>query len=631
MSLGRCLFVAGLVAGFAGAQSASVGTWLQSQYPQLRTQSTKWVVDQATMAGVVSTPQQVLQLKTQLRAMQGKDRRSKPLWLDPADAPQTGGLPVVSLDNVFEHESNDGWQWADDMQGQVASGDCTVVNDVDDWKYVAAQDGFYTFEVVAAGAAPIADSWLVVRNHKGDPIAVDDNGAGTLSRINVYLPAGTYYLEVSGYLGTGGGTYDLVATRDAATVHALADGATLAGTTQLPASASTHDVYAFTVGNSRIDMQIASAGDTSLVIQRADGVVVFSNRDSQIGGLNAAADIDLPAGSYYAYVAEELGGSGLAYTVSLNTTPVVFGDLPTDVFASGDLRGPESMRLARIELTTETHLDMSTSDGLVLPIGDTNLALLDRDLDYLLDVEDADPFGPTVYYSRVAVSLPAGVYWAAVTPWVTASGSYTLSCVSSPYSPTGTAVLGDMTTIIPGFGDVGTYLVDNCSQASVQVRGTDFYFGILGPDGELASCTRCGVLQPQAGELPRGTSTVFVWDRFDYSAAMTTSVIPPLHLAADGVTVTSRAKEGDETWLFANFTGLTGGLNFGAGDLGFFCLPTDSLLLTLGSRIAPADGLNGWFTLPIGFTGVQLQSGDLHNNVTWTPPGWATWRNVFEF
>lgn len=630
MSLGRCLFVAGLVAGFAGAQSGSVGTWLQTQYPQLRSASTKVVVEQATLAGVVRTPQQVAQLKAQLRAMQGKQRTDRPAWLDPVDAPATGNLPVVSLDNAFEHETNDGWMWADDMQGQVASGDCSTLNDVDDWKFVATQDGYYTFEVTAAGASPIADSWLVVRNHKGDPIATDDNGAGNLSRIHVYLPAGTYYLEVSGYLGTGGGTYDLVATRDAATVHSLAGGAG-SGTTQLPASSATHDVFSFTIPDSRIDLQVASSGDTALVVQRADGVVVFSNRDSQIGGLNAAADIDLPAGQYYAYVAQELGGSGLSFTVTFSATPVSFGDLPTDVSAVGDLRGPESMRLAKIVLTEPTHVDMVTNDGFVNPVLDTNLALLDRDLDYLLDVEDDNPFGPSGFYSRIAMSLPAGTYWAAVTPWVTASGSYTLSCLTSDYAPTGTAVLGDMTTVIPGFGDVGTYLVDNCSPSSVQVRGTDFYFGIMGPDGELASCTRCGTLQPQAGELPRGTSTVFVWDRFDYSAAMTTSVIPPLHLAADGVTVTTRAKEGDETWMFANFTGLTAGLNFGAGDLGFFCLPTDSLLLTVGNRVAPASGLSSWFTLPIGITGVQLQVGDLHNNVTWTGPGWASWRNVFEF
>ncbi|MEQ1634919.1 MAG: PPC domain-containing protein, partial [Planctomycetota bacterium] len=215
--------------------------WLQSQYPQLRTPSMKRVLEQAAIAGVAQTPQQQLQLKNTLRTLQGKGRTALPAWRQQVEVPTTGNVQVVSIDNAFEHETNDGWKWADDMAGQTASGDCTEVEDVDCWRYVAATDGFYTFDVNAAGAFPIADSWLTLRNHKGDPIATNDNSSPAMSSISLYLPAGTYYLEVSGYLGTGGGTYDLVARRDDVLVASLSSGG--AGTTQLPASAAVHDVF----------------------------------------------------------------------------------------------------------------------------------------------------------------------------------------------------------------------------------------------------------------------------------------------------------------------------------------------------------------------------------------------------
>ena len=207
MSLTHIVTAAGLFAGICAAQNQDPSTWIQSQYPQIRMANLEEVIEQGTQAGLAQTPQQLLELKKSLRQLQGKDRQMLPLFRQPSLGPTTGNLPIFSIDNAVEHESNDGWQWADEMSGPIASGSCAELNDVDCWRYVAAQSGFYTFEVKAAGTFPIADSWLVLRNHKGDAIVIDDNGAGSLSRINVFLPAGTYYLEVSGYQGTGGGTY----------------------------------------------------------------------------------------------------------------------------------------------------------------------------------------------------------------------------------------------------------------------------------------------------------------------------------------------------------------------------------------------------------------------------------------
>ena len=633
MSLTHIVTAAGLFAGICSAQNQDPSTWIQSQYPQIRMANLEEVIEQGTQAGLAQTPQQLLELKKSLRQLQGKDRQMLPLFRQPSLGPTTGNLPIFSIDNAVEHESNDGWQWADEMSGPIASGSCAELNDVDCWRYVAAQSGFYTFEVKATGTFPIADSWLVLRNHKGDSIVIDDNGAGanSLSRINVFLPAGTYFLEVSGYNGTGGGTYEIHATRDNANVIPLTN-AGAAGTTRLPASGTTHDVFSFTVQDSTVAIEIASGGsDTALVVQRADGGIVFANDDSFWGVFDAAADIDLPAGQYFAYVWDARGFAGTPFSMTFDELPKVFGDLSTLGATTDWILGDESLRLARVELSQPTHIVLETGDALPAPIGDTNVALLDRDLDYILDVEDGLLAGPTDYYGRVSMSLPAGRYWVAVTPFLGSWGDYALTCATSPYAPTGSAQLGPMTGSIAGFGDVNTYVVDSGTQASVQVRGSDFYFGILGPDGEVSTNTLCGLLHPQAGEVLRGSSTIFTWDRFDYTATLDIQVTPPLYVAADGITVMSRAKDGDDVWMFANFQGQTAGYNFNAGDRGFLCLPLDALLLTIDHRRAPATGTSTWFQLPVGLTGVDLQTGDVHNGLTWPAPAFATWRNVFSF
>ncbi len=628
------IVTAGVLAGICAAQGQDPRTWIQSNYPQIRMASMENVIEQGTAAGLAQTPQQLLALKRSLRQLQGKDRQILPMFRQPSLGPTTGDLPRFSIDNAVEHEANDGWQWADDMGGFAASGNCAEINDVDSWKFNAALSGFYTFEVKASGTFPIADSWLVLRNHKGDAIVIDDNGAGTnLSRISVYLPAGVYYLDVSGYQGTGGGAYELVATRENVNLVPLTvAGAT--GMTRIPGSDSTHDVFSFTVADSRLLVEVLSAvaaTDTALVVQRADGGIVFANDDSYWGGLDAGADIDLPAGDYFLYVWNSRGLADTAFSLTFDPLPMTFGNIATLGAATDFILGAESMRLVRMDLLSATHVTLQAGDSIPTPILDTNVALLDRDLDYVLDVEDGLLAGPTDYHGRISMSLPAGQYWVAVTPFLGSWGDYSLSCTTSPYAPTASASLGTTTAAIAGFGDVNTYVLENGTQASVQVRGTDFYFGILGPDGEVATNTLAGLNHPQAGELPRGSCTIFTFDRFDYSGVMGVRVVPPLYLADDGITVMTRAKDGDDVWMFANFQGMTAGYNFNAGDRGYLCLPMDSLLLTIDNRRATATGTAAWFTLPFGLTGIDLQTGDVHNGISWPAPAFATWRNVFSF
>lgn len=630
------LVLAGVIAGVLRGQDPSSAAWFQARYPDLQRVDVQTVVEDAKLAGVTAGSAAMLAVKRQFHAQRGKDRRAEPQFRR-VDFP---GIdiqpPAIGVDAAAEHENNDGWQYADRMMGEVfAAGECAGLNDVDSWQFESV-GGFYSIAVTGSGLAPIADSLLYVRNHKGDPVAFNDNaGTSLLSQVHVYLPAGTYYADVAGYNGTGGGGYELMVDHDPVQIVDLNAAPQATALTQVPLGGVAHDVFRFDlVGDSQVDFVVDSLGnDTMLVLQRGDGVIVFSNDDSFAGVFDAALDVDLPAGTYYVYVSDVDGIGGVSFDVSYAATPVTLPDIVSLGNMTGVLWGDESLRMARIDLTAgPQHVDLMTSDGPFDPVMDTVLTLFDRDLDYLLDVDDDDPFGtfdPTRgNYSRIAMSLPAGVYYAAVAPYTFAFGDVTLTATTNTYFPDGAATFGPFTGNMLGFGDVSTYLLENYSQVSTRVTGDDFYFGLMDENGELMSCTKCAPQQPQAGEFQRGVGTMFFWDRYDFSALVPVNLQPALYMDAE---VTSRSKEGDLVFLFAAFGLPTPGFNFGVGDRGMLCLPMGVYLVTFDVQTAPPGGVLTWPGLPTGTNGyLQLQLGDAHTAAGWNGgiPAPATWRNV---
>src|SRR5262245_40375901 len=174
MRLSHALFAGSAIAGLITAQAPSPRDWIAVHYPDLRVVPVQEVQTDAAESGFATTAAQQLALKQAYHQLRAKNRDAWPAWNDPSQGLVVGPAQAIGLDNVFEHESNDGWQWADDMNGQIATGDCSLTNDVDCWKYVAS-GGFYSFSVQPSGLTPIIDSLLIVRNHKGDPVASDDN------------------------------------------------------------------------------------------------------------------------------------------------------------------------------------------------------------------------------------------------------------------------------------------------------------------------------------------------------------------------------------------------------------------------------------------------------------------------
>lgn len=605
----------------------SPADWIRSRFPDLQRVDMRTILQEGRAAGFAGSPAETLAFKRTFNQLRGKDRRAMPLHRRfELEAPVVAapGLDVFATETEF----NDSWRWADVMganttaQGTIAAG-----SDVDSWRFVSTGAYHVISASALAGANPIGDPVLTIRNANGAVVAFVDGVQTAPASLGLYLPPGTFHAEVSSFGGNTGGDYQLsIAAAPVNLVPLTASGG--AGSTLASGSPSTRDVFTFTVPEGRLVLRVNAPGrDSLLLLQRSDGGLLFVNDDSTAAGLNAAADIDLPAGTYTAYVFDA-SGQGYPFTLSYQHTPGTFADVVTTPAVTSLLTGDECLRMYRVACTTPRLVDMQTGNGTTTPIGDTILSLYDSDLDFVCDVDDDNALSPARgYYSRIRISLPASTCFVAVAPYPAATGGYTLTTnAAGAFANTGTARFGTNALAFAGFGTVNSYALDNVTPVSVRYRANNYFYAVLGPGGQLADCWYGTGDYPQAGELPTGTSQLLTWDRYDYVGPISVTVLPSL--AVEGTQLVSRGKAGDAVMLLASFQQVPG-VNLGIGDSGFFCLPVGSAgLFTVGLSILPATGLQSWLTVPAGSYGIVFQSGDIHTGASWNPGPAGTWRNV---
>lgn len=601
--------------------------WIRSRFADLQSVTMGTVLAEARAAGLAGSASETLAFKRVFNQLRGKDRRAMPLHR--RFELEEPGFTVPGADLVAtETEFNDSWRWADAMgSNTIAQGTIAAGSDVDSWRFVST-GAYHAISVSArSGSSPIGDPVLTIRNAAGSVVAFQDGPQSGPAAVGIYLPPGTFHAEVSSFGGTTGGDYELSIA--AAPVNLLPlSGTGGAGSTQATGSPAARDVFTFTVPEGRLVLRVNAPGrDSLLLLQRSDGGLLFVNDDSTAGGLNAAADIDLPAGTYTAYVFDAQG-QGYPYTLSYQHTPGTFADVVTTPSVTALLTGDECLRMYRIACATPRLVDMQTGNGTATPIGDTILSLYDPDLDFVCDVDDDNALSPARgYYSRIRISLPASSCFVAVAPYPAATGGFTLTTsANGAFANAGTARFGTNALAFAGFGSVNTYALDNVTPVSVRYRANNYFYAVLGPGGQLADCWYGTGDYPQAGELPTGTSQLLTWDRYDYVGPISVTVLPAL--AVEGNQLVSRGKAGDAVMLLGSFQQVPG-VNLGIGDSGLFCLPLGSpSLLTVGLSILPASGLASWLTVPAQFYGFTFQSGDIHTGVNWNPGPAGTWRNV---
>jgi hypothetical protein len=608
-----------------------LATWLRATFPDLQRASVPQVIDAAKAAGLCRSSAEVLACKQVLRQLRDKERGARAAFrqLDVTTRPtSTAALPEAAITEV---EYNDAWQWADDMgAATTAVGSVLDAADVDVFRFQSTGQ-FYSVSVGPGSNPTIQDSTLTIRNASGQPIAFNDNDGTPLSTLNLYLPPGTCYFEVGSHDGLGGGNYTLTVVADPANLQALSNSVT--GATQIARGGVAHDVFTFTVPEGRLSLRAQMpTGDSFLVIQRSDGALLFTNDNSGQFGSDAAADVDLPAGSYFAYVSDVFNRPGLPFSLSYGFTPQAIPELTVTPAVADTLLGDESLRLYRVTLTAPQRIDFLTGSSGLVPVWDTVLSYCDRDLNFVCDCDDDDPIAGHGHYSRLRLDLPATVGYLAVTPFSGRSGGFALSgAVGQPFVAAGSAGFGSNLLAYSGHGLVNTYTLDNGTQASTRFRTDSYWYAVLDQNGDLANVWSGISTVPQGGELPAAvpgqSNYVVCWDRDDWSGPIEVDILPPC--AVENAALVTHGKQDDVTILFGALRSAAP-VNLGIGDRGMLLCAMNSIV-TLGIQIVPAGGVCTWAPQPPLPYQIVVQSADLHTGVRWSPGPGGTWRNLLGF
>ncbi|MHC5062660.1 MAG: hypothetical protein ACYTG5_01645 [Planctomycetota bacterium] len=362
----------------------------------------------------------------------------------------TGGLsaaPANDLDATAreaslteEIEYNDSLPYADALgASSFIEGSADDPGDLDYYGVDVSETSVVTVSVLPRGGAAIEDARLLIQNELGAFVAFNDDANGSLfPTITAILPAGSYRCAVDVFPGTSLGDYTL-------------------NLSQLPKPASRVILGQVTAGNitdvfgelyelslseaSRLQVQFTAGQlDLRLSILRQDNGIYYFVDDSS-SGLDPNFEGELPAGEYYLLVDEFSGAAG-AYAFQVDAVAAAPTMVCDAAGVSGEIAGAESYRLYSLTLSAASELDLNVAAGLVDPIDDTVLDLLDADLRLIASNDDSG----TNLLSSLQTFLPAGEYFVALRGFGAAAGSFTLSasCSALPAAQRGlfTANLG---------------------------------------------------------------------------------------------------------------------------------------------------------------------------------------------
>ncbi len=351
--------------------------------------------------------------------------------------------------------------------GDQGEGAVFPFGDRDWWQFSVTQDtGLTVYTLPGLGASVLADTMLTVRDAAGNVLAAndDDPQRGGYSRIDVDLTAGSYFVEVRGYVDVRTGSYalDLVCgapggggggssipegpepNGSGATATLLGCGNRGAGDVN-PVGDS--DWWQFDLTAAATITATTSAGttgtpnpDTTLGLYDSNFRQLAFNDDAQ--GLYSQINIALQPGTYFldvrGYANRNAGTYGLELVCDLSGPTIPEGPEPNDTNATatplqcgesgqGTVGSNGDVDWWMFSLSSTTDVVGSTRAG-TNPISDTTLALLDMNGQQLAFNDDANGL-----YSEISIQLAAGTYFFAVAGYQTNTGDYfvDLSCSGS--------------------------------------------------------------------------------------------------------------------------------------------------------------------------------------------------------
>ena len=258
--------------------------------------------------------------------------------------------------------------------GGTATGNIQVANDQDWFRVELSADSIYAFELkgVDTGSGTLADPFLRLLDATGNYLAYDDDsGSGHDARLNFVASAsGTYYLSAQGLNGIGGaaGTYTLVATAlgtddhvgGMATTSSVAPGGSAGGNIQYSDDQDWFRIELTAETTYLFQLQGVDSGHGTLVnpalqLHGATGNHLASDYDGGIGSDALLAYTPVSSGTYYLAAANQYGGEGGTYTLSVGFDDYsggtfTGGNLAIGATTSGDIQYAEDQDWFRVNL-----------------------------------------------------------------------------------------------------------------------------------------------------------------------------------------------------------------------------------------------------------------------------------------
>ena len=446
MSLFAPLLTACLVASAPQSdKETELRNYLLNNYAHPEKVMARTFVADATAANIIETVDDKILAKRVLRLHHTKkgDHAGRERG---AGATDYGRHPSYSsgMPGQAEEEFNDTFPYAQHVGSGSGSvdGELTPAGDDDTFHYFMIAPGMLSVSVVGD---TLGDPNLTILDNTGQPVAFNDDAVGLDPRIDVFLPAGVFYLQVGGFLGDTG-TYTMEVEASAFSAPALP-------TNELVnASLDSADGGVFRLQldeDSRVNMAFGGALDLALEIVTASGASFFFVDDSN--GLLPEYDASLPAGVYFLRITEFTGTTG-AYTLQVDTTSGIPA-FPCGSTVTGTVTdGVVGQAWYALDLATAQQVTATTSAASSNSITDTILFLFDAQLRFLSSNDDTNGL-----FSEIATPLPAGRYYVLVDGFGSASGDFDLTGVCAAASAPLVAVIGANAGELVNEGDIAVY------------------------------------------------------------------------------------------------------------------------------------------------------------------------------
>lgn len=586
MSFVTPLLLAGLAFGtpVLGDKETELRAYLEAHYANPEKVMARQFVADAMAARLIQSTEDVVLAKQVLRQFHTKkgSHLGRPEGASKTEYGRHGAvINGVADQSELEYNNTVGHAQRIGNGSGTLAGSVDVAGDDDVYHYFKTFAGMLTVSVVGD---TLGDPRLEILDSHGNSVAFNDDAVGLDPRIDIFLPAGVYYLRVDGF-SSNTGTYTLDVAETAVSTPTVPKNQLVNG------NLATSDGTAYRLElaeGSKVDMTFNGGSlDLAVEVITQSGALFFFNDDAV--GLDPRVNGYLPAGIYFLRITEFVGNTG-AFTFQIDCTPGITA-FPCDSTVGGSITETGGFVMYQLTHSGSERVTATTSAA-GNSIGDTILFLFDAQLNVLASNDDAIGL-----FSQLNTTLPAGTYYYVVIGFGGATGDFNLSgvCDVATAPP---AISFGTTTASMALGETVNFTLNVNTPLGIEIA-VDTPASTIDPVLSVFDSTGSLVLFDDdggpgldslgAGRFGPGSYTIVIRDFGDNSDGdLDVTVRGPL--TWDGSRVPSGLGfAGDLVALFAA-VGPTPPLHILPGLTDGYLLIDPSSLLLLGTQVIGADG-----------------------------------------